>query len=60
MLNEHMDQETKFQVILAMWRIAMADRNIDALEEHVIRRAADLLYVSHSKFIEAKLAAKEY
>lgn len=58
-LNEHMDQETKYQVILAMWKVAFADQRIDTLEEHIIRRAADLLYVSHSRFIEAKLTARE-
>ncbi|MEQ9452781.1 MAG: TerB family tellurite resistance protein [Pseudomonadales bacterium] len=57
-LNEHMDHETKYQVILAMWRVAYADQRIDALEEHIIRRTADLLYVSHSRFIDAKLKAK--
>ncbi len=57
-LNDHLDQDQKYQVILAMWQVAYADQRLDALEEHVIRRAADLLYVSHSRFIEAKLTAK--
>lgn len=58
-LNQQMSQDEKYQVVLAMWRVAYADTRIDALEEHIIRRAADLLYLSHSRFIEAKLAAKE-
>ena len=58
-LNEHLDQSQKYQVVLAMWQVALADQHIDALEEHIIRRAADLLYVSHSRFIEAKRTAKD-
>jgi uncharacterized tellurite resistance protein B-like protein len=38
--------------------LALADDRIDKFEEHTIRQAADLLYLSHSRFIEAKLKAK--
>ena len=57
-LNEQLSQEEKFLVLRAMWSIALADEQIDSFEEHTIRRIADLLYVSHHKFIEAKLAAR--
>lgn len=59
-LNEHMDHDSKYEVILSMWKVAHADQQIDALEEHIIRRTADLLYVSHSRFIEAKITAREW
>ena len=57
-LNEHLDEEARFQVICALWQLALADDRIDKFEEHTIRRASDLLYLSHSRFIEAKLHAK--
>jgi uncharacterized tellurite resistance protein B-like protein len=57
-LNEHLDEEARFQVICALWQLALADDRIDKFEEHTIRRASDLLYLSHSRFIEAKLQAK--
>ncbi len=57
-LNEQLSQEEKFRVLRSMWMIAFADQQIDAFEEHTIRRIADLLYVPHQKFIEAKLAAR--
>ena len=57
-LNEQLSQEEKFLVLRAMWSIALADEQIDSFEEHTIRRIADLLYVSHHRFIEAKLAAR--
>ena len=58
-LNDHLGQEEKYAVILAMWRVAFADHQLDPLEEHMIRRAADLLYVSHKDFIAAKRTARE-
>ena len=57
-LNEHMDAATKYQVVLAMWKVAFADQRLDVFEEHIIRRTADLLYVPHKDFIRAKFAAK--
>jgi uncharacterized tellurite resistance protein B-like protein len=57
-LNEHLDEEGRFQVICALWELALADNHIDKFEEHTIRRVSDLLYLSHSRFIEAKLSAK--
>jgi len=40
-----------------MWRVAMADNALSRYEEHVIRKVADLLYVSHSDFIRSKSEA---
>jgi uncharacterized tellurite resistance protein B-like protein len=57
-LNGHMNADAKYQVVLAMWKVAFADKSLDVLEEHIIRRAADLLYVPHKDFIRAKFAAK--
>lgn len=57
-LNEHLDEAGRFAVICALWRLALADHHLNQFEEHTIRRVADLLYVSHSRFIEAKLRAK--
>ena len=57
-LREHLDEAERFDVICALWQLALADDRIDKFEEHTIRQAADLLYLSHSRFIEAKLKAK--
>lgn len=48
-------QDTRFELIKAMWEVAHADGEIDPLEDAVIRKAAELLYVDHSQFIRAKL-----
>ena len=38
-----------------MWQVAHADGHIDPMEDAVIRKVAELLYVDHSEFIRAKL-----
>lgn len=47
-------QEEKIRIIEYLWTIAYADKHIDALEEHMIRRITDLIYVSHRDMIQAK------
>ncbi|MGB0997606.1 MAG: TerB family tellurite resistance protein [Pseudomonadales bacterium] len=57
-LNETLSEPEKFAVVTALWRVALASDGLDRFEEHTIRRVADLLYLSHNRFIEAKLIAK--
>jgi uncharacterized tellurite resistance protein B-like protein len=57
-INAQASNQQKFQIVEAMWRVAYADGEIDKFEEHIIRRACDLIYLSHSDFIRAKLSAK--
>lgn len=47
------------ELIRLMWQLAYADGELSPLEEHRIRRLADLLYVRHSDFIRAKLSVQE-
>ena len=47
-------QEQKIKMIEYLWTIAYADKSLDPLEEHMIRRIADLIYVSHKDFIRTK------
>ncbi|MBV2123299.1 MAG: TerB family tellurite resistance protein, partial [Candidatus Thiodiazotropha sp. (ex Ctena orbiculata)] len=46
--------EQKIQIIESLWQVAFADRQLHHYEEHVIRRLADLIHVSHGDFISAK------
>jgi len=57
-VNESCTQDEKFELIKGMWSVAYADGHLDKYEEHIIRRAADLIHVGHSDFIRAKLAVK--
>ena len=58
-LNEALSESEKFDVVTALWRVALASNGLDRFEEHTIRRVADLLYLSNNRFIEAKLLAKD-
>ena len=49
--------EAKVRLIEELWRAAYADSKLHEYEEHLIRRVADLLHLSHSQFIAAKLRA---
>jgi uncharacterized tellurite resistance protein B-like protein len=47
--------EKKLRLIEELWRAAYSDSVLHEHEEHLIRRVADLLHLSHSQFINAKL-----
>ena len=47
--------EQRRDLVLDMWAVAHADDDVHPHEEYVIRKVADLLYVSHSDFIRGKL-----
>lgn len=47
--------EQKVRFIEELWRAAYADSTLHEYEEHLIRRVADMLHLSHSQFIGAKL-----
>jgi uncharacterized tellurite resistance protein B-like protein len=58
LLNEHYDHAMKLRVVEMMWQLVYADGNKDHYEEHLIRQVADLLYISHSEFIQARHKAE--
>lgn len=53
-----LDQQQRYALIKAMWEVAYADGVLDPLEDSVIRKTAELLYLDHALFIKAKLAAQ--
>jgi uncharacterized tellurite resistance protein B-like protein len=54
-INRQFSAEEKIELIESLWQLAWADEELHALEQHVIRRLANLLHVSHKDFIAAKL-----
>lgn len=58
LLNQHYDHAMKLRVVEMMWQIIYADGEKDHYEEHLIRQVADLLYLSHSEFIQARHKAE--
>ena len=47
-------QEQKIKVIELLWTIAYADDHLDSLEEHMVRRIANLIYVAHKDLMKTK------
>lgn len=58
LINEAYGYKDKVQLLHHMWEVAYADGRVDRYEEHLIRKVADLLYLTHGDFIRTKLAAK--
>ena len=51
-------QAQKIKVIELLWSVAYADSHLDSLEEHMVRKIADLIYVSHKDFMKTKHKAQ--
>lgn len=57
LINDHYAPQQKIDLVGAMWQVAVADGRIDKYEEHLIRKVAELIYVSHADFIRCKVNA---
>lgn len=57
-VNTLLSADEKSGLIRALWQVAYADQRLDAYEEAMLRRLADLLYVPHTVFIREKLTAQ--
>jgi uncharacterized tellurite resistance protein B-like protein len=56
-LNRTMTPDDKRGLLRLLWDVAHADGRVDPHEEHLLRRLADLLHLSHADFIRGKLDA---
>jgi uncharacterized tellurite resistance protein B-like protein len=54
-LNRTLSPEEKRGLLQLLWNVAHADGRVDPHEEHLLRRIADLLHLSHADFIRGKL-----
>ena len=54
LIAKEFTQAQKIKVIELLWSVAYADSHLDPHEEHMVRKIADLIYVSHKDFIQAK------
>jgi uncharacterized tellurite resistance protein B-like protein len=53
-LHEQLSAAEKLRVVEMLWQVALADSKLDKHEDHLVRRIADLLYVSHSDLIRIR------
>lgn len=59
LINREFSQQQKQRVIELMWQVAYADAELSAHENHVLRRIAELLHVTHGDYIAAKMRARD-
>jgi uncharacterized tellurite resistance protein B-like protein len=53
-LHQSLDEEQKQGVIRLLWQVALADNSIDKYEDYLVRKVADLLYVSPGDVVRIK------
>jgi uncharacterized tellurite resistance protein B-like protein len=58
LINRHFTQQQKQRVIELMWRVAYSDASLTAHENHLMRKVADLLHITHGDYIAAKMRAQ--
>jgi len=54
LINQQFSPEEKVRVVEMLWQVAFADGRIDRYEEALVRKIAELIYVSHKDFIQAR------
>ena len=57
-VNDCFSEQDKYQLVKQMWQVAFADGEIDAFEEHLIRRVSELIYLPHGLFTRARAEAR--
>lgn len=54
LLHEQLDHDEKCTIVEMLWRVALADAQLDRYEDYLVRKIAELLYVSHSDLMRLK------
>jgi uncharacterized tellurite resistance protein B-like protein len=58
-IHEGLSHEDKFAIVELLWRAALADEHLDKHEDHLVRKIAGLLYVSHGDLIRLRNRVKD-
>ena len=58
-LNEYYQLNDRIKIVTLLWKVAYADGELASIEEHIIRKIADLLHLRHSEYIATKIAAQQ-
>ena len=59
LINAGFDAAQKARIVEYMWQVAYADGHLDAHEQHLLRKIADLLYIPRAEYVAAKQRARE-
>ncbi len=58
-VHDGMDYDEKLRVVEMLWRVALADSNLDKYEDYLIAKLGELLYVSRGDVIRIKARVLE-
>ncbi|NMP31880.1 TerB family tellurite resistance protein [Thalassotalea sp. M1531] len=56
-INKQYSPEQKVHMVEILWQLALADGELAAVEQHIIRKIADLLHLRHNEYMQAKTNA---
>ena len=59
-LNQYYSLDDRIKIVTLLWQVAYADGELASIEEHIIRKIADLLHLRHSEYIATKIAAEQF
>ncbi|MBW2636324.1 MAG: TerB family tellurite resistance protein [Deltaproteobacteria bacterium] len=59
LINQNYTPKEKTGIIEMVWRIAYTDGRLDKHEDFLVHKLADLLHLSHSKLIDAKVRVRK-
>ena len=59
LLHENLSVAEKHSVVEMLWLIALADDHLDKHEDYVVRKVAELLYVTHGDLIRIRNEVKQ-
>ena len=57
-LHENLTVNEKHSIVEMLWKVALADQDLDKHEDHLVRKVAGLLYVSQSDLIRIRNRVK--
>ncbi len=58
-MNTHFTKDEKIEAMEAVWRIIQLDAHLEEHEDHFAHKLANLLRLSHTDLIDAKIRAKK-
>ena len=59
-LNQYYSLDERIKIVTLLWKVAFSDGELASIEEHIIRKIADLLHLRHSEYIATKISAEEF
>jgi len=57
-LHENLTVDEKHSIVKMLWKVALADHNLDKHEDHLVRKVSSLLYVSQRDLIKIRNQVK--